>query len=293
MEYARAELRWVSGGWSRGVLIESAAQGRVRGVIVDPEELRVVYTLLAPLRRRESLPVGAKVVGDARTLTPPQYVTLTRGVALLRGSSRVGTVTALWCDNATGAIRHLLVAPGRALLGRPMEYVLDAISIQGFGANKVTLTADAPSFDALPHYRPDSAIERDARAALGAALPNPNARRGVKFFVQEGAIHLGGLVETEEEVAQARAALDHIAGLRGVTSDLVSMESLADRVERQLSLTLATQGSKDGDVRVLAEHGIVYLEGAAPTQETSAALERTARSVPGVRVVINHLATPK
>jgi osmotically-inducible protein OsmY len=174
-----------------------------------------------------------------------------------------------------------------------MEYILDASYIQGFGANKVALTTHAPALDTLSPYRPDVAIEKDARAALGAALPNPNARRGVKFFVQEGALHLGGLVENEEEVAQARASLDHIAGLRGVTSDLVSMESLADRVERQLSLTLAAQGSKDGDVRVLAEHGIVYLEGAAPTQESSAALERMARSVPGVRVVINHLAAPK
>jgi osmotically-inducible protein OsmY len=293
MEYARAELRWVLGGWSRGSLIESAAPGRVRGVIVDPAEARVVYTLLAPLRRRESLPIGAKVVGDARTPTPPQYVTLTRGVALLRSSSRVGTVTALWCDNATGAIRHILFAPGRVLLGRPTEYVLDASHIQGFAANKVALSMNAPALDTLASYRPDAAIERDARAVLGAALPSANARRGVKFFVQEGALHLGGLVETEEEVAQARAALDHIAGLRGVTSDLVSMESLAERVERQLASTLAAQGAKDADVRVLAEHGIVYLEGSAPTQEASAALERAARAVAGARVVLNHLAAPK
>ena len=158
MEYARAELRWVLGGWSRGSLIESAAPGRVRGVIVDPAEARVVYTLLAPLRRRESLPMGAKVVGDARTPTPPQYVTLTRGVALLRGSSRVGTVTALWCDNATGAIRHILVAPGRVLLGRPMEYVLDASYIQGFAANKVVAhyeCARSGCIDALPSGRRD------------------------------------------------------------------------------------------------------------------------------------------
>jgi osmotically-inducible protein OsmY len=252
--------------------------------------MRVVYTLLAPLRRRESLPIGAKVVGDARTPTPPQYVTLTRGVALLRGSSRGGTVTALWCDNATGAIRHLLVAPGRALLGRPMEVVLDVTHVQGFGANTVVLARAAPTLDALLPYRPDAAIERDARVALGAALPNPNARRGVKFFVQEGVIHLGGLVETDEEVEQARAALDSVAGLRGLTADLVSMESLAERVERQLTQTLAAQGATGAEVRVLAEHGIVYLEGVAPTKEASDALARAARSAPGARVVLNHLA---
>jgi osmotically-inducible protein OsmY len=274
-------------------LLESAAPGRVRGVIVDPDALRVVYTLLAPLRRREALPIGAKVVGDAQTATPPHYITLTRGVALVRGTSRLGAVTALWCDNATGEIRHILVAAGRVLLGRPMEYVLDASYIQGVGANTVTLAAQAPAFALLPHYRPDNVIEQDARLALGAALPNATARRGVKFFVQEGAIHLGGLVETEEEVAQARAALEHIVGLRGVTADLVSMESLADRVERQLSLTLAEHGSKEDDVRVLAEHGIVYLEGVVATADMGAALERAARSAPGVRVVVNHLTTPQ
>jgi osmotically-inducible protein OsmY len=293
MEYARVELRWVLGGWSHGVVVEGAAPGRVRGAVIDPQALRVVYTLLAPLRRRESLPADAKLVGAASAPTPPQYVTLTRGVALLRDGSRVGSATALWCDNATGAIRHALVSPWRARLGRGMEYVLDARYIQGLAANKIMLTADAPAFGALPPYRPDAAIARDARAALAAALPNPNARRGVKFFVQEGAIHLGGLVETEEEVAQARGAIERVAGVRGVTVDLVATESLAERVERQLAMTLGAQGVADGDVRVLAEHGIVYLEGVAPTQEASAALERAARSAPGARVVLNHLETPK
>ena len=71
------------------------------------------------------------------------------------------------------------------------------------------------------------------------------------------------------------------------------MESLAERVERQLAATLAAQGANDADVRVLAEHGIVYLEGSAPTQEASAALERAARAVAGARVVLNHLSAPK
>src|SRR5262249_28107971 len=110
MEYARVELRWILGGWSRGMLVEGVAPGRVRGVIVDPEAGRVFYTLLAPLRKRESLPAGANLVGDERAPTPPQYIRLTRGVALLRGGSSVGAVTALWCDNATGEIRHALIA---------------------------------------------------------------------------------------------------------------------------------------------------------------------------------------
>jgi osmotically-inducible protein OsmY len=289
MEYARVELRWVFGGWSRGALVQGAVGGRVRGVVVDPAELRVASTLLAPLRRRESLPRDRKLLGDERTPTPPQFVTLTRGCVALRGRQRVGVVVALWCDNATGVLRHALVSPGRALLGRRMEYVLDAAHIQGVGKNTLALTDDAPALDALALYRPDADLEHDVAAALRAALANPNARRGVKFFVQDGAIHLGGLVETDEEVAQACDAVAHIAGLRGVTADLVSTESLAERVEERLALTLAAQGATEGSVRVLAEHGIIYLEGAAPTQETSMALEQAAHAVAGVRVVLNHL----
>jgi osmotically-inducible protein OsmY len=289
MEYARVELRWVLGGWSRGALVEGAAPGRARGAVVHPEGLQVTHTLLAPLRRRESLPAGVKQVGDERTLTPPQCVRLTQGSALLRGGASVGVVKALWCDNATGVIRHALVSPGGGLFARRLEYVLDAGHIQGIGNNTITLTSDAPPLDALPLYRPDADLEKDALAALRAALPNLNARRGVKFFVQEGAIHLGGLVETEEEVAQAQEAVARVAGMRGMTVDLVSIESLAERVERQLAITLAAQGVSDADVHVLAEHGIVYLEGAVPTREASAALERAARSVAGVRVALNHL----
>jgi len=42
-------------------------------------------------------------------------------------------------------------------------------------------------------------------------------------------------------------------------------------------------------VRVLAEHGIVYLEGRVATKGLRAALERAALAVTGARVVVNYL----
>jgi osmotically-inducible protein OsmY len=298
MEYAREELRFAADGWSSGQLVTGAVGSGARGVVVRPADLVVTHTLIKRSRRRV-LRHGSQVVGDASTPLQPDAVRLTRGVRVLRGAARVGRVRALWCDRASGQIMHVLVKPGGGLAGGP-ERVLAVEQLSGVAKNALVLLESAPDLEQLPPYRPDKALVADLRAILAEALPAPSARRGVKTLVEDGQVHLAGAVETEEEVARARHAAERIRGVRGLVLDLVSTETLADRVEQRLAAVLAAAtslphpaptgaGEPQAAVRVLAEHGIVYLEGSAPTSEMRAVLERATLTVAGARVVVNNL----
>lgn len=313
MEYARLELRFTPGGWSSGTLITGlAVEGMregVRAVLVRPFDLVVTHTLLKGTRRRSALPPGAQVAGDARTPAPEGSVRLVKGATVTQGGMRVGQVSALWCDRATGRIMHVLVRPKGAFLRRPAERVLSVEEVSELTGEGLVLGAGTAPMQALTPYRADRELETDLRMALAEALQAPSARRGVKLTVEAGQVHLGGLVETEEHVSRARGAVGRVRGVRSLIMDLVSTETLGARVEERLEAVLKENEATDltldprafaerpytGDatgaatLRALAEHGIVYLEGRVATKELCGALERAVLAVAGARVVVNHL----
>lgn len=288
MEYARLEIRFAWGGWSSGMLVTGAAGNGARGVVVRAADMTISHTLLKR-RRRLALPEGSAVVGDASTPLPEESARLTAGAKVLRGKSPVGHVSALWCDRASSRIMHVVVRPSVGFLRRGPEHVLPAEHIFGVTKGAFVLDESAPALETLPVYRPDRAIEADLRLALAEALPAPSARRGVKALVEEGQVHLGGVVDTEEEVARARLAAEGVRGVREVVVDVVSAETLAARVEERAMAVLAAQQASGAAVRVLSEHGIVYLDGHVATREARDAVERAAKAVAGVRAVVNSL----
>lgn len=317
MEYARQEVRFASGGWSGGPLVTgiitaSGSPGArplpVRGLVVlasGGANMVATHTLLGQLRRRDTLPSAAQVVGDARSALQEGATRLTRGMPVRQGKARVGTLTAIWCDRASGQVMHALVRPSGGLFGRKPERVVPVSQVAEWAENGLTL-ADATDFATLPPYFPDAMIDATARAALSGVLLSPSARHSVKVRVEDGQVFLGGTVETDEQVTAAQRAVERVRGVRGLVTDLVAAESLGARVEQALADTVAASDAAAaqtaqegtpgearaglGNVKVLSEHGIVYLEGSVSTKELSSALERAAKGVPGVRVVINSLA---
>jgi osmotically-inducible protein OsmY len=286
MEYARVELRLVSGGWSHGVLIEGAVGDGPRGVVVRPSDLVVTHTLVKP-SRRASLP-NEQIAGDARTPISGDLARITHGASLVRGSHAEGRITALWCDRATGRIRHVLVRSGGGFLRRGIERVAAVEMLQGAAKDSLILADDAPPLSDLPHYRPDTDIAADVRSALAYAIPSPTVRRAVNCHIEDGQVHLSGVLEREDQVEAVRRAVTRVKGVHTLVVDLVSLETLAARVEQQLAPVLAANGAAPGDVRVLAEHGIIHLDTSVTSPEVRKALDRAARTVPGVRVVINN-----
>jgi osmotically-inducible protein OsmY len=143
--------------------------------------------------------------------------------------------------------------------------------------------------DELPIYRADALIAVEVRQALDETLTNPRARRAVKIHVDDGHVTLAGEVDTIEQVHQAEHAAATVAGIRGMTLDLAAQEALAAAVEARIATLAAASSNGHGPVRVLAEHGIVYLEGGVSSAQASREIERIALAAAGARVVVNNL----
>jgi osmotically-inducible protein OsmY len=133
------------------------------------------------------------------------------------------------------------------------------------------------------------AIEADLRFALESVLADPRARRAVKVHVADGHVSLAGEVDTTDQARLAERAVLSVPGVREVTIDLVAQESLAAAVEGRIAALEAVAGNGHAHIEVLAEHGIVYLEGTVSSARVRAEIERAALGVAGARVVVNNL----
>jgi hypothetical protein len=99
-----------------------------------------------------------------------------------------------------------------------------------------------------------------------------------------------GRIELEiqsRELQQALLALPYVVDVKNFT---VAEDSLMNAVNARIE-KLRAAGKLEGaqDIRFLIENFIVSLYGSTPTEEMKYALEKEIVSVPGVRVVINHI----
>jgi osmotically-inducible protein OsmY len=290
MRYTRLELRFLPRGWSRGTLYTGAVGGKIRGAVIDPVGRVITHTLVPRTRRRAYEVEATRAVGDERTPLPAEHVRITVGAKVRLGTATVGQVTCLWSDRLSSSLTHVLVRPRVGLFQQAPERILPLELVETMTENTFQLSKGAPALGELPLHRDDALIERNVRLALAEALPDPQTRRAIKSRVEDGHIFLTGTVEVPEVVAAAQRAVEHLPGVRGVTMDVIVLESLADRVEEQVGRVIAEHQITGAQVRILTEHGIVYLEGYAPSPEARAQIERAALSVAGARVVVNDIA---
>lgn len=294
MRYTRLEMRFGRLGGSQGVLYSGAVAGKVRCVFIDPETHAVAYTLIPRSRRGPAGADPSRRVSAGGGAIPAGLAKIVPGTRLAMststGTSTVGRITAIWADRVTSAVTHVLLRPrGTPLAHRP-ERVVPFEWIASVGNGKVAASPSAPPPDQWPIYRADEAITRDIRLALAEALPDLGARRAIKVRVEDGDVSLVGDVETREVVEAARRAVARVGGVRGTIIDLTAAETLGERVEERIAQLIREQHLEIARVHVLAEHGIVYLEGSAPTPEARTAIERAALGAAGARVVVNDIA---
>ncbi len=171
MEYARQEVRFASGGWSGGPLVTgivtaSGAPGArplpVRGLVVRATGGATViatHTLLGHLKRRDTLPSPAQAVGDARSALQEGATRLVGGIPVRHGAVRVGKLTAVWCDRATGQVMHVLMRPSGGLFGRKPERVALASQFVAWTTRGWRL----PTPRTLPRYHPIYQMRRLTR----------------------------------------------------------------------------------------------------------------------------------
>ncbi len=288
MYYSRLELRFMSRGWTGGLLFEGAVDGLVRGVAIETTSRQIEYTLVQPNRGAKRRQAIAHSVGNAHTGLPADLVRITSRTRVEAGGSQVGWVSCVWCDRVSRELTHVLVQSRHSLLVHSPERVVALRYVESLREGVLSLKTSVSGFAALPPHRSDGAILADVRLVFQSALPDPHARRAIKLRVDDAEVTLSGQVDTAEQRASAAHAAASVVGVRGVVNDIVITETLAAAVDAAIAAALPDQRSR-GAVRVLSEHGIVYLEGRAANATERAALERIAIAVPGARVVVNNL----
>jgi len=289
MLYTRHDLRLASRGWRGGVLEEGVVPGDVLGVALNASARQVIYTLV-PRRRATKLPGAIEhQLGTARTTLPTGEVRLTGRSRVYVDGRAVGRVSHVWCDRLSGLVTHVLVRGGGGWLARGHERVLPIEAVAKLEEARVTLALSGAEYARAPIYRPDADIARDLHLAIALALHDPRTRRDIKVRVEDGHVNLSGTVDAAEQRTGAVRAVEGIAGVRGMTVDIVIQEALADLVEHAVTDEISHRGYTGAHFRAFTEHGIVYLEGTVPSGNARAGLERSALGVTGVRVVVNNL----
>lgn len=114
----------------------------------------------------------------------------------------------------------------------------------------------------------------------------------VKVFVErEGVVlSLYGKVELEAQKQEVEKALRRMPGVIDVMNFLVAEDELLNAVNRQIE-DLKAAGKLEGatNIHALVENYIVSLYGEVPKPEMKYTLERDITTIPGARVVINHI----
>ena len=146
---------------------------------------------------------------------------------------------------------------------------------------KPTLLAEAALRDA------EDVVEKTVTISSTAWSAHP-----VKVFVErEGVVlSLYGKVELEAQKQEVEKALRSMPGVLDVMNFLVAEDELLNAVNRTIE-SLKSSGKLDGatNIHALVENYIVSLYGEVPRPEMKYLLEREITSIPGARVVINHI----
>ena len=198
-------------------------------------------------------------------------------------------------DSAT----HLIVAalPGGGLgPRRPVVAPIGALVLGEYvergdrAEARLDLRLTSAEYAALPPYLPDETILRLANATLAHEAVVQNAysysehrHSDVMAEVEAGRVSLYGRADLASAGEQAIAALEATPGVVEVADYLLYLEDLQGKVEE----ALAAKGLDS--IIVLSEHALIILRGEAPDAKTRYQAEDIAKSIPGVRGVVNNI----
>jgi len=124
-----------------------------------------------------------------------------------------------------------------------------------------------------------------------------NADTGVNVQVEKGHVTITGIVDTLSEKDFIEKTVRSLSGVKKLSNALaISTDGKIDDedIRRVITDRLAgQQGVATGNVGVLAKNGVVYLKGHVRTLEDKGIAEQLARSVMGVKEVINQIHIEK
>ncbi len=136
-------------------------------------------------------------------------------------------------------------------------------------------------------------LHREVARALAEA--GISSRSGVEKVI-DGVVYLSGRVFSAAEAEEAIKTAAEVRGVRDVVSKMtLAPEAVADDsvLVNEVEEAIAAAGVAVENVRASAKDGFVYLEGIAWKGRDKERAERAAKSVAGVRGVVNRLGSPE
>jgi osmotically-inducible protein OsmY len=143
----------------------------------------------------------------------------------------------------------------------------------------------------IPFQRTDTDIARAIVDALGWDVQVPDTK--IKSAVTNGWVTLEGDVEWRYQRDTAARAVRNLAGVRGVTNNIiVTPKPVASRdVDRSIKQALERRADRTAEaISVETKDGVVTLKGSVPSFGDRRAAEGAAWSAPGVKEVRDELA---
>jgi hypothetical protein len=134
-------------------------------------------------------------------------------------------------------------------------------------------------------------LERAVLEALWEYDPIRHFELPIEVKVQDGVVELRGYVRTRTSKTVAGELARSVPGVRQVQNNLISDTELDMAVAMALANDERTR-EYCPQILVRVMLGTVHLVGHVPSAEVKAAAEEVARSVPGVRGVLNRLEAP-
>jgi hypothetical protein len=138
----------------------------------------------------------------------------------------------------------------------------------------------------------DAYLARRVRQLVQQELAFTAVCQNVTADVEQGMVTLYGSVDTTWRKKRLAALLRTLPGVEQVINHLLAEEELAEQLQHHFQALLMA-GTLDRLPTMLVEHQIVELSGEVATPEQRILVERETLTVPGVRVVINHLSVPQ
>ena len=179
--------------------------------------------------------------------------------------------------------------------------VLVLIGIIGWGLEDPMANVHAAEAIARPFSSPEAVLQNaeDTVDQLVTVSSTAWSAHPVKVFIDreepDGVVlSLYGKVELEAQKSEVEEALRSLPGVLDVMNFLVAEDELLNQVNALIE-RLKAAGKLDGakDLSALVENYIVSLYGEVPKPEMKYMLEREITTIPGARVVINHIGLNK
>jgi osmotically-inducible protein OsmY len=202
---------------------------------------------------------------------------------IFSGSDKIGTLSQLFFDAASGQLSHLVVHR-HAIAGG--EVLLDVEQLGRLTGDRLEAKLPAKEFAVMPHYRPDPELAEAVRASLWN-YPRLRVDLGaVQVHAQCNDVWLQGYVSSEmnRRLAENQARL--VPEVRSLYNELTADNDLAMEIAAALAKSEITRGLPIGVYPTLGE---VHLRGVVPSEEIRRAAEAIAAEAPDVKAVQNEL----